>query len=159
MPHSDHLQQSISVDDIAPLALMHGVRARPVHGEHITLAVVEIDPGAGMPEHHHMSEQVGIVVRGEFTFTIGGETRLRRTGDMWVIPASVPHTVEAAGPEGCTILEFVLTSARGLGGHHARAPITRPLARLSSREISVADRVRSSVIRPARSRPRRSVDG
>jgi quercetin dioxygenase-like cupin family protein len=94
-----------SIDDIAPLALMHGVRARPVHGEHMTLAVVEIDPGAGMPEHHHVNEQVGVVIRGEFTFTVGGEARLRRTGDMWVIPSGVPHRVDAAGPEGCTVVE------------------------------------------------------
>jgi quercetin dioxygenase-like cupin family protein len=105
MPHSDHRHQSISIDDIAPLALMHGVHARPAHGEHITLAVVEIDPGVGMPEHHHPSEQVGVVIRGEFTFTIGGETALRRPGDMWVIPAGVPHTVDAAGSDGCTVLE------------------------------------------------------
>src|SRR5580704_4927423 len=94
-----------SARDISPLGLMDGLRVRPIHGERITLAVFELDPGMAMPEHRHPNEQIGVVVRGEFTFTIGGETRLRRPGDMWVIPADVPHSVEAAGPAGCTLVE------------------------------------------------------
>jgi|HubBroStandDraft_6_1064221.scaffolds.fasta_scaffold118134_3 quercetin dioxygenase-like cupin family protein len=94
-----------SARDISPLGLMDGLRVRPIHGERITLAVFELDPGMAMPEHRHPNEQVGIVVRGEFTFTVGGETRLRRPGDMWVIPGGVPHAVERAGEAGCTIVE------------------------------------------------------
>jgi quercetin dioxygenase-like cupin family protein len=94
-----------SVDDLAPIALMDGIRVRAVDGERITLAVFELEPGLRMPEHRHPNEQLGVVLRGEFTFNVGGETRLRRTGDMWVIPAEVPHTVEATGPAGCTIVE------------------------------------------------------
>jgi len=84
---------------------MEGIRARPAHGDRITLAVVELDPGVRMPEHRHPNEQVGVVVRGEFTFTVGGETRVRRPGDMWVIPPDVPHSVEATGAAGCTVVE------------------------------------------------------
>src|ERR1039458_6361798 len=91
--------------DIEPLALMEGLRVRPVNGERITLAIFELDPGTAMPEHRHPNEQVGVVVRGEFTFTIGGETRLRKPGDMWVIPPGVPHSVDHAGKAGCTIVE------------------------------------------------------
>jgi quercetin dioxygenase-like cupin family protein len=94
-----------SVDDIAPLALMDGIRVRAVNGERITLGLFELEPGLQMPEHRHPNEQVGVVLRGEFTFTIGGETRLRRPGDMWVIPPDVPHRVELAGAAGCTIVE------------------------------------------------------
>jgi quercetin dioxygenase-like cupin family protein len=94
-----------SVREISPLALMEGLRVRPINGERLTLAVFELDPGTAMPEHDHPNEQVGIVVRGEFTFTVGAETRLRQPGDMWVIPAGVPHAVERAGEGGCTIVE------------------------------------------------------
>ena len=94
-----------SVDELAPYALMDGVRARAVHGERITFAVMDLAPSIGLPEHRHPSEQLGMVVQGEFTFTVGGETRVRRPGDMWVIPPDVPHTVEATGSEGCTVIE------------------------------------------------------
>jgi quercetin dioxygenase-like cupin family protein len=94
-----------SVDDVAVQTLMEGIRARAVHGERITLAVVELDPGLRMPEHRHHSEQVGVVLRGEFTFTVGGETRVRKPGDTWVIPSGVAHAVETTGPSGCTVVE------------------------------------------------------
>jgi quercetin dioxygenase-like cupin family protein len=105
MPSTGQPQHEfVSVDDLAPIALMDGIRVRAVDGERITLAVFELEPGMRMPEHRHPNEQVGVVLRGEFTFTIGGETRLRRPGDMWVIPAEVPHTVADTGPDGCTIV-------------------------------------------------------
>lgn len=101
----DRAHEFATVADIEPLALLEGLRVRPVNGERITLAVFELDPGIAMPEHRHPNEQVGLVIRGEFTFTIGGETRLRKPGDMWVIPPGVPHTVKRAGRAGCTIVE------------------------------------------------------
>jgi len=94
-----------STNDVAPHALMDGIHVRPVHGQHITLAVVELSAGVRMPEHQHHQEQVGLVLRGEFTFTVGGETQVRRPGDMWVIPPHIPHSVEATGDEGCTLVE------------------------------------------------------
>jgi quercetin dioxygenase-like cupin family protein len=107
MPESEGapVHEFATLAELEPLALMEGLRVRPVSGERITLAVFELDPGTVMPEHRHPNEQVGIVLRGEFTFTVGGETRLRKPGDMWVIPPGVPHQVERAGTGGCTIVE------------------------------------------------------
>jgi quercetin dioxygenase-like cupin family protein len=107
MPDSESAgaHEFATVGELEPLALMEGLRVRPVSGERITLAVFELDPGTVMPEHQHPNEQVGIVLRGEFTFTVGGETRVRKPGDMWVIPLGVPHKVERAGTAGCTIVE------------------------------------------------------
>ncbi len=102
---SESAHEFTTADDIAPLVLMDGLSARAVNGEHITFAVIELEPRLQMPEHTHPNEQVGVVIRGEFTFTIGGETRLRRKGDMWVIPKGVPHSVAFAGDEGCTLVE------------------------------------------------------
>ena len=101
----DTVHQFASVDGVPVQELMNGIQARAVHGEAITLAVVELDPGLRMPEHRHPNEQVGIVLRGEFTFTVGGETRVRRAGDSWVIPPHVPHAVETTGAAGCTVIE------------------------------------------------------
>jgi quercetin dioxygenase-like cupin family protein len=107
MPESEGsaAHEFATVAELEPLALMEGLRVRPFSGDRITLAVFELDPGAMMPEHRHPNEQVGIVLRGEFTFTVGGETRLRKPGDMWVIPPGVPHKVERTGATGCTIVE------------------------------------------------------
>ena len=39
-------------------------RAASVHGEQITLALIELDPNGDVPEHSHANEQVGILSRG-----------------------------------------------------------------------------------------------
>jgi unsaturated pyranuronate lyase len=93
-----------TVDDLRPHHLMDGILARTVHGAGLTLAVVDLAPGLRMPEHRHPQEQLGVVVRGELDLSIAGDTRRRRPGDLWVIPADVPHSVEV-GPEGCTAIE------------------------------------------------------
>jgi quercetin dioxygenase-like cupin family protein len=91
--------------ELAPYNLLEGILARTVHGAELSLALVDLAPSLAMPEHRHPQEQLGIVVRGELTLTIGdSDSRVRRPGDMWVIPSDVPHSV-AVGPEGCTVVE------------------------------------------------------
>ena len=126
VPISTEAHQFASVGDIEPLALLEGLRVRTVQGGHITLGVVEMGPGLEMPEHRHVNEQVGVVVRGEFTFTVGGETRLRRPGDMWVIPPGVPHAVDSAGPDGCTVVETFSPVRHDWADAPREAPSTSP---------------------------------
>jgi quercetin dioxygenase-like cupin family protein len=58
-----------------------------------------------VPEHQHVNEQTGILLRGSLTFTIGEESKEVRPGAMGVIPANVPHSV-TVGPEGATLAEL-----------------------------------------------------
>ena len=57
--------------DIAPIQVFDGIRARRVLGGVKTLAVVELDPGAVVPEHRHAHEQNGMVITGQMTFRVG----------------------------------------------------------------------------------------
>jgi quercetin dioxygenase-like cupin family protein len=94
-------------DDIAaidPQALFDGVLARAVHGERITLAVVELDPGAVVPEHSHENEQLGIVLRGSVVFRVGDEERELGPGGTWRIDSNAPHLVRA-GPRGAEVVD------------------------------------------------------
>ncbi|MES2210784.1 MAG: cupin domain-containing protein [Chloroflexota bacterium] len=96
----------------APLLQVWGdaVRARRVQGEHITLAVVELDPGSIVPEHHHAAEQMGMVLAGEIEFTIDGETRRLGPGGTWRILADRLHQV-STGPNGAVVID-VFTPVR-----------------------------------------------
>jgi quercetin dioxygenase-like cupin family protein len=80
------------------------VRARKVEGERITLAVVELAPGAMVPEHRHVQEQLGMVIVGRVTFTIDGERRELGPGGTWRILSNLPHQV-VAGPDGAVVLD------------------------------------------------------
>ena len=90
--------------DLRPYRLRDGITARAVNGERMTLAIVDLDPGAVLAEHHHPNEQMGFVLSGTMTMTIGGEKRELRAGDTYVIPSDVPHDA-ATGPEGCTAVD------------------------------------------------------
>jgi quercetin dioxygenase-like cupin family protein len=80
------------------------VVARAVHGERQSLAVVELDPNAVVPEHQHENEQLGIVLAGSLTFRIADETRVLGPGETWTIPSNVPHEV-TAGPAGAVVID------------------------------------------------------
>ncbi|MGE5273495.1 MAG: cupin domain-containing protein [Verrucomicrobiota bacterium] len=89
---------------IAPQLLADGYLARAVHGERLTLAVVEIEPGAELPEHHHDNEQFGIVLEGSVLFRVGTETKTVERGGIWRIPSNTPHSA-VGGEEGATVID------------------------------------------------------
>lgn len=92
------------ISDLSLQRLADGVHARAVHGDRITLAYVELDPDAILPEHAHENEQVGLVIAGSMRFRIGDETRDVHAGDSWCIPANVPHDVHT-GADGAIVVE------------------------------------------------------
>lgn len=81
------------------------VRARRVQGERMTLAVVELSPDSIVPGHRHENEQMGMVITGSVTFTIGDETRELGPGGTWRIPSDEPHQV-SVGPAGATVIDI-----------------------------------------------------
>jgi quercetin dioxygenase-like cupin family protein len=90
--------------EIAPRPIWNGTVARVVNGKDITFAVVELDAFAVVAPHQHPNEQLGIVLKGLLTFTIGGETRDLRPGDTYEIPANVLHDAKA-GPDGAVAID------------------------------------------------------
>jgi len=89
---------------IPPQQIWDGVLGRTIHGERVSFAMIELAPGAVVPEHSHDNEQVGILVEGSMTFTIGGEARELRPGGTWRILSNVPHSVET-GADGAVVME------------------------------------------------------
>jgi quercetin dioxygenase-like cupin family protein len=92
------------LDAIGPQDIWDGVSVRAVHGERITLGVVELEPNSVVPEHGHENEQLGIVLSGSLTFRIGDQSRELGPGGTWCIPANAPHEV-TTGPEGAVVLD------------------------------------------------------
>ncbi len=90
--------------DISPIQVFEGIRARRVEGDKITLAIVELDPDAVVPEHRHAHEQNGMVITGQMTFRVGSEERVLGPGGTWRILGDVPHTA-VAGPEGAVVID------------------------------------------------------
>ena len=71
--------------------LAPGVNLRVMWGEKVMMSLVEIAPKAVVPTHSHPHEQAGLILHGEFDFTIGGKTKRLRQGDAYMIPGGVEH--------------------------------------------------------------------
>jgi quercetin dioxygenase-like cupin family protein len=97
-------QTFLPLADLRPYRLFEGITARVVQGERMTLAIVDLAPNAAVSEHRHENEQLGFILQGSMTFTIGGEKRELRAGDTYVIPSNTPHDA-LAGPDGCTAVD------------------------------------------------------
>jgi quercetin dioxygenase-like cupin family protein len=92
------------LSEIAPIQVWEGIRARRVEGDQLTLAIVELDPNAIVPEHTHPAEQNGLVITGRMTFRVGDEERVLGPGGTWRILGGVPHAAQA-GPEGAVVID------------------------------------------------------
>ena len=72
-----------------------GVNIYTAAGESMMLSLVEFEPGAVVEPHSHPHEQVGLLIEGELTFTIGDHQETVQPGDMWRIPGDVVHSAVA----------------------------------------------------------------
>jgi len=95
-----------AIGALAPQCIVDGVLARVLHGASLTLGVIELEPDADLPEHHHVNEQLGMVVSGSLEMTLAGESRTLGPGDTWTIPPGVPHSVRAGGAGAVAIDVF-----------------------------------------------------
>jgi quercetin dioxygenase-like cupin family protein len=84
---------------LEPHRIWEGVVGRVVHGDRVTLSVVELDPDCVIPDHRHENEQLGMIALGSLNFRVGDEVRELGPGGTWRIPANVPHEVRT-GPRG-----------------------------------------------------------
>ena len=101
------------------------VRARRVEGERLTLALVELAPDAIVPGHQHENEQLGMVISGTVTFTIGDETRVLGPGGSWRIPSNVHHQV-SVGPAGAMVIDIFAPTRRDWDALPTNPPSSPP---------------------------------
>ena len=60
------------------------------------ITLFSFDTGQGLSEHTSPFDAVVEVVDGEGTFIIDGESQTLKTGEMMIMPANIPHDVQAA---------------------------------------------------------------
>lgn len=85
--------------------VVDGIHIRSFWGDHLTLAVVDLDANAVLPNHNHPHEQGGLILNGEIEFTISGQTRRLNAGDLYLIPGGVEHSART-GLEPVRLLDI-----------------------------------------------------
>jgi unsaturated pyranuronate lyase len=101
---SDAPGRFVHVDHLDPLIVLPGLEFRPVTTDTVLTNFVSFEPNGPAPMHHHVEQQIAIVLSGELAFTVGEESEVMHAGDCVVIPPNVRHG-GVAGPEGCKVLD------------------------------------------------------
>ncbi|HXN54046.1 MAG TPA: cupin domain-containing protein [Candidatus Acidoferrum sp.] len=60
-------------------------------------------PNASYPDHRHSTETAHIILRGEMTLTMDGDSRTYRAGERCDVLAGAVHSARM-GPNGCRYL-------------------------------------------------------
>jgi len=68
-----------------------GIKGWILQGTDHQIVFFDIAPAGRVSEHAHCA-QWGIVIEGEMELTIGGNTRIYKTGDTYYIPDQVVHS-------------------------------------------------------------------
>ena len=75
-----------------------------IGGEQVCLCQATYEPGKQVPLHsHEHTEQVMVILEGEVTMTIAGETKTLRAGDVVVVNRGIEHSLYSE--PGVTFLE------------------------------------------------------
>lgn len=72
------------------------------HGRSSSVFVFQGHPGPFKKHVHVTHDEIGYVLGGSGSVTVGETTRPVKPGDVWVIPANTPHSGEFEGP--CEVL-------------------------------------------------------
>ena len=91
MSYFKELEGRVSMD-LAP-----GATTQTFWGDNMLLSLVSIDANSEVPLHTHPHEQAGVVIEGEMEMGIGGEVKVLRPGDMYIIPGNVEHYAKCGG--------------------------------------------------------------
>ncbi len=75
--------------------ISEGIRIKTlVYGSHMLMTEFQMSQGALLPEHAHLHEQTGYLVKGRIRLYIGKESNILKQGDSWSIPSEVLHKAE-----------------------------------------------------------------
>jgi quercetin dioxygenase-like cupin family protein len=72
-----------------------GFKVRFIHSENMTLAYWTVEPGAVLPEHSHIHEQVTNIIQGDFELTVEEKTKVLTKDSVAVIPSDAVHSGKA----------------------------------------------------------------
>ncbi len=95
-----------NIEQVPEKEIAPGVKIQVAWGDKIMLSRVQFEPGAVAPMHSHPHEQAGIILEGEFDFTIGNETKRLKRGDVYFVPGGVLHAVTACAGRAVSLDVF-----------------------------------------------------
>jgi quercetin dioxygenase-like cupin family protein len=84
-----------NLTDFIPYAIGSVVSKTLLKRDIGTITLFSFDTGQGLSEHTAPFDAVVQILDGQAEITIGGKTRMVRSGEMLIMPANVPHALQA----------------------------------------------------------------
>jgi quercetin dioxygenase-like cupin family protein len=94
-----------NVEDLPKFSPIPGVEMLVMAGKQTMANWVRIAPNVGVPLHAHPHEQLGLVIEGSITMTIGERAETVGPGQCYRIPGNLMHA-GLAGPDGCLVVDI-----------------------------------------------------
>lgn len=95
MSNSDQRNKSISLTDGITYAENSVISKTLLDKRAGTLTLFSFDAGQGLSEHTSPYDATVIVTEGTATLIIAGEAREVCAGEIFIMPANIPHAVKA----------------------------------------------------------------
>ena len=92
----DSLPEAIRALPLVELPVA-GATGHCLHDDQKRVVFFAFDEGVSFPDHSHC-EQRGLVIAGEMTIEIDGQTNLYQAGDTYVVPDGVRHRATFSKP-------------------------------------------------------------
>lgn len=84
--------------EVKSFELAKGINSKILgYGGELMTVENHFEKGAIAPNHAHLHEQTGYIVKGKFEFEIDGEKRILEAGDSFYVEPNITH--------GCTAIE------------------------------------------------------
>jgi quercetin dioxygenase-like cupin family protein len=85
----------VNLKELPEKEVVPGFRGKFIHSNNITVAHWTISAGAELPNHDHPQEQITILIKGKFEFTLANEVKEISSGESVVIPSNISHKGKA----------------------------------------------------------------
>jgi quercetin dioxygenase-like cupin family protein len=88
---------TIHYHETEAVSLRTGVERRIGHTQRLMMAIIDFNDGPQAqpdPPHSHPHEQATYVAEGEILFILDGLPTRMQTGDMFLVPADMPHSIQ-----------------------------------------------------------------
>jgi quercetin dioxygenase-like cupin family protein len=82
-------------DEFGRRSIFGDIQITTCAGDNMQFSIADIPARGVVTTHSHPNEQMGIVISGTLAFTIGGETKTMKPGEVYRIPGGVEHSVKA----------------------------------------------------------------
>jgi quercetin dioxygenase-like cupin family protein len=97
------MSEPIRWDDLPEERVNALVTRRVIHTPAMTIIQLSYKQGGIVPMHHHVHEQVSMVLSGLMQMKMGGESIIVGAGESLAVPSNAPHLAEAL--EDSTVVE------------------------------------------------------